>query len=176
PYLTAAVLSSVHRDNLEGLLAGVFGEGAARPLPERLAERVLGVAAALGDRTTLPKLLRKACTPGAAGFTPLQLAALGGVLDALHRRGQSLEAIADAALCAQVRRALARARATATDPKAAEAERLSAARVLGLDIAGRDADLAALGKLLGPQHSPALQSAALAALGRIPDERVAARL
>jgi putative heme-binding domain-containing protein len=175
-YLTAAVLSSVHRDNLESLLTSVFVEGADRPPPERLAERVLGMAAALGDRTTLPKLLRKACTPGADGFTPLQLAELGGVLDALHRRGQSVEIIADASLCEQVRRALAQARATATDPKATVAERLSSVRVLGLDAAGRDADLEALGKLLGPRHSPALQSAALAALGRIPDQRVAVRL
>jgi putative membrane-bound dehydrogenase-like protein len=175
-YLTAAVLSSVHRDNLGSLLTGVFVEGADRPPPERLVERVLGVAAALGDRTTLPNLLRKACTPAAGGFTSLQLAALGGVLDALQRRGQRLEAIADAPLCEQVRRALDRARTTAADPKAGEAERLSATRVLGLDVAGRDADLAALGKLLAPQHSPALQSAALVALGRIADERVAAAL
>src|SRR5262249_43548956 len=65
PYLTAAVLSSVRRENLGSLLSAVFVEGADRPPPEAVVERVLGVAAALGDRTTLPKILRKVCTPDA---------------------------------------------------------------------------------------------------------------
>jgi putative heme-binding domain-containing protein len=68
---------------------------------------------------------------------------------------------------------LAQARTTAADEKAAEADRLAAVRVLGRERAKRDADRELLGKLLVPQNAAALQAAAVAALGRIPDPKVA---
>jgi putative membrane-bound dehydrogenase-like protein len=175
-YLSAAVLSSVRRENLGDVLTGVFAGGADRPPPERLVERLLSSAAALGDSQAFARSLKKVSTPREGRLASWQLAALAGALEALQRRGQSLEQVADSGLRDQVRAALAQARTTAADVRASEAERLSAVRVLGRDAAGRDADLAVLGKLLSPRHAPALQSAAAAALGRIPDERVAATL
>jgi putative membrane-bound dehydrogenase-like protein len=175
-YLTAAVLSSVRRENLGEVLENVLAGSRGRPLPESLVERLLAVAVALGDRKLLSETLRNASTPKEGRFAPWQRAALAGALETLQRRGRPLDEIADEALRARVRQALARFRTTAADADAPEAERLSAVRLLGRDAAGRDADLVALGKLLSPRQPPALHSAALAGLGRIPDERVAVTL
>jgi putative heme-binding domain-containing protein len=68
---------------------------------------------------------------------------------------------------------LAEARNAVVDTTAAEPDRLAALRVLGREPAERAADVSALAKLLVPRNSVVLQSAAVAALGRIPEERVA---
>jgi putative membrane-bound dehydrogenase-like protein len=173
PYLAAAVLSSVHADNVGGVLAGVFAGGVTAGPPAELVERLLGVAVALGDRKALTGVLRDVTTPRQGRFAPWQLAALAGVLEALERRGQPLEKVAGEGVREQVRRMLAQARATTGDGKAPEGERLAAVRVLGRDPAGRAGDVEALGQLLVPQNSAELQAAAAAALGRCPDGRAA---
>jgi putative membrane-bound dehydrogenase-like protein len=173
PYLVAAVLSSTNAGNVAEVLGGVIEAADAAPA-EQLVPRLLGVAVALGDRKVLPGVLRAVTTPHEGRFARWQLLALAGLLDALERRGQSLDALADAPVREQVRRMLAHARATAAEEAAAEADRLAAAAVLGRSPEERDADLAALASLLVPQNPAALQAAALTALGRIPDERAAA--
>jgi putative membrane-bound dehydrogenase-like protein len=176
PYLTAAVLSSVHGGNVAAVLAGVFASPTEVGPPPPLVRRLLGVAAALGDKQALPSALRAVATPRQGRFAPWQLAALAGVLDALERRGGSLDTLADAAATEQVRAMLARARVLAADDKTAEADRLAALQLLGRDPAQRDAELALLGKLVVPSQPAAVQAAALAALGRMSEERVAAVL
>jgi putative heme-binding domain-containing protein len=172
PYLRAAVLSSVSGHNLADVLAGVLSDPTP---PAPLVRQLLGVAGALGDGVAAPALLARVTAPHDGRFAPWQFAALAGVLDALEGRGRSLEVLPDRAR-AGVARMLAAARATAADRRAAEAERLAGLALLGREPAKRADDVALLGKLLGPRHPVAVQSAALAALGRIPDERVASRL
>jgi putative heme-binding domain-containing protein len=64
----------------------------------------------------------------------------------------------------------------AADGKAGLPERLAAVDLLGRLPDRRAKDAAALARLLTPQSPTALQSAAVAALGRIPDDRVPALL
>jgi putative membrane-bound dehydrogenase-like protein len=176
PYLTAAVLSSTNADNIGAVLTGVFAGSANGAPPGPLVQRLLGVAAALNDRSALPGVLRQVTTPHQGRFAPWQMAALAGVLDALERRGQAPDGLLSGDVRAQVRCMLDQARTAAADEDAAEPGRLAAVQVLGRVPGQRDADLEVLGKLLVPQNPAALQAAALAALGRIPDERVAAAL
>jgi putative membrane-bound dehydrogenase-like protein len=173
-HLTAAVLSSVHGGNVAAVVAGVFAGNADTGPPPQLVRRLLAVAAALGDKHALPNALRAVATPRQGRFATWQIAALAGVLDALERRGPvSLDNLADAAVIEQVRAMLARARVLAADEKTAEAERLAALQLLGREPTRRDAEITLLGKLLVPSQPAAVQAAALAALGRMPDERIA---
>ncbi len=175
PYLSAAVLSSLHKENIGAVLQGVLAGAKADP-PPTLMEHLLGMATALSDPKTLPSILRDVTTPHQGRIVRWQMAGLAGVLGALDRRGQALDKVADAALLDPIKKMVAQARATAADEHAQEPERLAAVRLLGRLPDQRDADLAALGKLLVPQSSPAVQSAAVAALGRVPEDRVAAIL
>jgi len=170
-YLTAAVLSSVRAENLADVLAGVFRDRSKAP-PERAVRAVLETAVALGDRKVLPRLLREVTTPHDGRFAAWQMAALSGLLEALNRRGQSLDRVADEPARGQIARMLDAARLIASDARAAENKRLAALSLLGGDPKQRDADLKLLRELLVPRNSTALQTAAAAALGRIADDRV----
>jgi putative membrane-bound dehydrogenase-like protein len=174
PYLMAAVLSSVHAENLPEVLAGVFAGAAATSPPEQLVQRLLGIATALGDKKTLPAILRRVATPREGRFARWQWAGLAGVLDALARQGKSL--LDDERMTGQIKPMLAEARRVAADEKAPESERLAVVQVLGRESTERDADLSVLAKLLVPQNPVSLQSAACDGLGRISEDRVASVL
>lgn len=101
-----------------------------------------------------------------------QLEALAGLLEALERRGQALEQMADETLRIPIGRMFLQARATAIDSKATETDRRLVLALLGRDAKKREEDMRLLAELVVPQDSAALQSAAVAALGRIADPRV----
>jgi putative membrane-bound dehydrogenase-like protein len=174
PHLSAAVLSSVNADNVGEVLATVLAGGGKEGPPGPLMQRLVGVAAALSDEKTLPEVLRRVAVPREGKFSPWQMAALAGLLDALDRQGRSLAGVTDREVQERVQDLLTQARGTAADEKAAEAERVAAVNLLGRDPQRRDAELEVLGELLAPQNTAALQAAALAALGRIPEDRVVA--
>jgi putative membrane-bound dehydrogenase-like protein len=172
-YLTAAVFSGVRVDNLPRIVAGV---AAAKVPPERVVRGLLALAAALGDQKTLAPLLREVTTPRDGHFAAWQTAALAGLLEALDRRGKTLDQISDETTRGRIERMLTQARTTAADSKASEKDRLVALSLLGREPKQRDADLKLLQELLVPQNSSSLQAAAAAALGRIADDRVPAIL
>jgi putative membrane-bound dehydrogenase-like protein len=173
PHLRSAVLSSVRGENVADVLAAVFAD---RSPPETLVRQLLAVAAAAGEKSALPKVLLRVTEAKGGKYAAWQMAALAGVLDALERRGGSPDDLGDRKVRAQVARMLAKAREVAADEEAPEARRLAAVSVLGREPGKRAEDVALLGKLLVPRNSAALQSAALAALGRVPDGRVADEL
>jgi putative membrane-bound dehydrogenase-like protein len=171
-YLTAAVLSGVRTENLAEVVAGVLPQAAGKTSADSAVRKLIGLAGALGDGKTLPGILRDLTTPREGRFASWQMAGLAGLLEALDRRGRPLDQVADEATRGQIGRMLAQSRVTAADDKASEEDRLAALPFLGRDSKQRDADLELLGKLLVPQNSAGLQAAAMAALGRIADERV----
>jgi putative membrane-bound dehydrogenase-like protein len=180
-YLTTAVLSSLNRKNLDRVLTAVLGGSGATPRPE-LIQELLRQADAFGDPRATVTLL-EAVTP-ADGAKPAewQFAALAGLLDNLDRRGSSLRQLADTG-GDDMKRALARltalfaaARAAAADPQAAPAGRAQAVRLLGRGPDHRAEDVDLLSNLLVPQTPDEVQSAAVAALGRLRDADVPARL
>jgi putative heme-binding domain-containing protein len=171
PYLTAAVLSSVRKENVKEVLAGVLAARASRS--ERLLSQLVATAVALGETGALPQLLRNLASPRESGFAAWQFTALAGVLDALQRRGQTLDGIVDGSTANLVRRMLVHARVLAADTKTSEVERLAAIGVLGRETSQHRADLTALERLLLPQSPTTVQSAAVSALGRIPKKEAA---
>ncbi len=177
-FLRAAALSSLHRDNLDAVLAAVLED---RP-PAGLVETLMHQAAALGhDRATLTLLGKIADIP--EGETPgWRLDVLAAFLDGLGERGSSLAGMRDRAgkdLAAAIERTaglFARARKGAADDRLAEAERIRCVRVLGRGVSGHREDLRLLGALLRPTVPASVQSAAVAALGRLGTAEVPALL
>jgi putative membrane-bound dehydrogenase-like protein len=175
-YLTAAVLSSVHAENIAEILSGIFADAVSIGRNEQLVQQLVGMATVLGDKRSLPAILRKATAPQAGRFAHWQWAGLAGVLDALERHGQSLSSLGDEALTRQIRQMLQEARRAAADMGAPETDRVAAVQVLGREPAEQEAEMAVLAKLLVPQNAVSLQSVVIAALGRISNDRVAAAL
>src|SRR5260370_18364908 len=94
------------------------------------------------------------------------MSALADVLDALQRRQIALEPLLERDGKEHVSRLFARARLRAADTRATEAARRAAIGLLGR----RDEDTAALGRLLVPQNSSAIQAATVSALGRMSEQ------
>jgi len=171
-YLEAAALSSVRTDNLPAILRNVASALAAKPAPEHIVRDLLGLAVAFGDKQSLALWVKEVAMPREGRYASWQLAALAGLLDALERRGQALDQVTDETLRDQISRMFVQARTTAADAKAAEKDRLLALALLGRDTSKRHDDMKQLAQLLVPQNSAALQSGAVATLGRIADPRV----
>jgi putative membrane-bound dehydrogenase-like protein len=179
-FITAAVLSSVSKSNLDGVLLAVLSQGtteAAAPLIGKL----LALANAFDNTKTVANLLNRVATPDHDRIAAWQFAALAGFLDALDQRNTSLgklESEGD-----QVKEAVQRlgkvfgaARVKASDTRAAEEERAQAIRLLGRGLDAQKTDLALLQEFLIPQSPSKLQAAAVDTLGHISSPSVAAVL
>src|SRR5205823_1777745 len=81
-YLSAAVLSSVNRKNLEAVLLAVMAEGRKGPPPAALVENLLRLANALDQPRALVTLLGAVAEPEKGRYAPWQFTALAGLLDA----------------------------------------------------------------------------------------------
>jgi putative membrane-bound dehydrogenase-like protein len=168
PWMRGAVLTSAV-PHVPVLLAELLG-GGSEP-PRSIVEPLLRVAGALADRRLEESLVRPIAEPAGQGghFAAWQFAALAGLREAHVRRRGSGRIDLDkpfAGLWVAARR-------VAQDESADSPERLAAVRLLGygaLDHAG-DRDL--LVKLLNPRVSIEIQEAAVAALGRSSDPKLA---
>ncbi|MEX0678781.1 MAG: PVC-type heme-binding CxxCH protein [Pirellulales bacterium] len=162
-FMTAAVLSSVNRENLGEVVAKVLAVKPPAEPPADLLEQLVGLTSAYDDERSLAATLQKIGRPSDGKYAAWQLTALAGLLDALDRRDRSWEKY-------DPQKALSKmfdfARATVADESAPEELRLRAVRLLGRSVRGREADIHSLVALLVPQSSGALQTAAVAALAR----------
>ncbi len=162
-YLVAAVVSGLNRGNFHAVVERLdVGKLAGSSLLPQLITTAIG----LGEDTAMTALLARVGRPVDGKYQAWQFTATETVLDAWARlaKGKPRPAIV-AEVVANARRLVGSASA---DP----ATRSAAVRLLGREPAHRKEDLAALAALLVPQTPTGVQSAAIAALGRIADEKV----
>jgi putative membrane-bound dehydrogenase-like protein len=166
PYLTAAILSSVRKNNLNAVLAAVYAD-VSHSSPVLLLESLSRLVPAMGDEQALNTLLDKITMAQAGRYASWQLSALSGLLDSLDQeKKKRLGTAAD-----RFKDMLDFARRIAYDDKAGTEDRLQAVRLLGHGFGGQE-DLARLATLLVPQTPPELQSAVATALGNSADALV----
>lgn len=171
-YLFAAAMSSIHKENVERALAAVLAQRGSETLQPQLIEGLLTMAASLGNEKALLTLLAEVTRPSSGKFERQQFAAMGSLLDALDRQDKSLAKLSekpDAARQAALQQVAAlfeAARSAANDPSSDDDRRAAAIRLLGRRTDAQN-DRALLATLLSPQSPPAVQEAAVAALGRI---------
>jgi putative membrane-bound dehydrogenase-like protein len=180
PYLLAAALSSVTKENLEPVLLEVLARSTKKSPPAKLLDTLFRMASAQGNKKVTVSLLRAISTPKDGKYATWQFSALAGFLDTLDRGNNSLEnlhAEGDASLREQITRLsglFASARATIADAKAGQDQQLAALPLLGREWGRRfQDDLRAIAALLVPQTPEPVQAAAVAALGRMHQPRVA---
>lgn len=174
-YLLGAALNSA-ATNLEAMLDSLLADPKREP-PAALLEPLLTLASATDNEPAITRIMSRA-TPASGESTHAQRRLQIVFLDSLQRRGSSLAAFHEnaepetRAACVSLSQACERARAVASSATAGERQRILAIRLLGRGLAKVEPDLAILAGLLLPQNSQAVQSAAVAALARIPSDRV----
>ena len=168
-FMTAAVLSSVNAANLYDMVATVLGEGSDVEPPAALLEQLVGMASALEDDRTLGMALARIGSSKSGTYADWQLRAVAGLLDALARRDATWETYDTSGDLAKM---FAFARRTVADEQADQSLRLLSIRLLGRSEDKRGDDIDTLVALLVPQSSGDMQTAAVAALARIDDQRV----
>ena len=170
PQLTAAALSSLTPGSALVVARAVMAGGDSAAATH-LRPAVLAQAAAVAEPSAVGSLLLDACD--AAGSLERQCDQLAAVLPVVARRSLPLADL----LSDQGRTAfdavLHAARACLEDEQAIRAEQLAAVRLLGVLPISQEATIDRLADLLSPHHAGDLQQAALAALARLADDRVA---
>ncbi|MFL5240768.1 MAG: PVC-type heme-binding CxxCH protein [Gemmataceae bacterium] len=176
-YISAAVMSSVNAKNLDRVLLAVLESSRQKGPPAGLMENLLRMANALDHTQAMITLLKAVATPEKDGYAPWQYTALAGLLDSLDQRNTSLTKLRASneemqGALKQLSGLFDAARATLANPKAPKEKQLLAIRILGRGVDKQAEDVAALAELLVPQTGADLQTAAIAALGRLRDARV----
>jgi putative membrane-bound dehydrogenase-like protein len=178
PYLTAAVMSSVQRDNLDAVLLAVLAHGKSGAPPAALVEKLLQLAEAFGNARAMTTLLTAVATSKDDRYAAWQFAALAGLLDMLDRRNASLATLrekGDADLESVIDRLkalFAAARTVAAQTSGPRPDQLAAVRLLGRGLDHQPDDIGVLAGLLVPQTADEIQAAAVAGLGRLRDPDV----
>ncbi|MEX0937369.1 MAG: PVC-type heme-binding CxxCH protein [Pirellulales bacterium] len=173
-YLTAAAVSSLNRENIDGILTDVLAGAGATDAPVAVLETLLTQAAALGDADTLRAALTQATDAGEAELPAWKLRAVAAIVRAARRDRNADNRRFDEATRVRLDALLDNALQLVKNRGEADVERrIAAAALLGQDsrddAATRLAVQQALVELVTPSHPPELQSAAieaLAALGR----------
>ena len=171
PYITAAVLSSLTKQNLEPVMAALLSRNKGRTPAGPTLANLLRFARSVGDLHAVVAVLNQVSGTPERKVEPSQIESAGVLLDAMAASQTSLGAL-EAQGDEETRSAVARfsrlfdsARAIVADEAAPSDVRAGAVRLLGR---GADAkqDVTTLAGLLTPQTPPQLQSAAISALAR----------
>ncbi len=171
-------MSSVNRTNLDRVLLTVLKGSGTTPPPEALVEKLLRMANALGDTKAMVALLTTVSTPEKGKYAAWQFTALAGLLDALDERNTPLARLQSEgsddmkATVKQLAGLFDAARAMIADEKSATGDKLPALRLLGRGFDQQQKDVDRLADLLVPQTPDNVQTAVIAALGRLRMERV----
>ncbi len=175
PIQTAVLSSAV--PHVSELITAILARRPPLPGQDTLLARLVGLAASLGEARALGTSLVAITQPSGSGYEAWQLAALGGLLEAMDRRHTTLAALVSGPSETRTPPSLtglfAYARQRATDPQSGDEERMAAIRLVGRDTAAAAADLKELGGLLDPRNPPAIQAAALDRLGALRGDEVA---
>jgi putative heme-binding domain-containing protein len=176
-YFHAAMLSSVNRENLPGLVEAVVQRTDELAGLEDFVREVAMLTVVMESDAALTPLARS-ISASDEGIATRRMAALEGLFDGLNRRRLGLKELmpsapeAARASLSRVGGLITSARVVAGDANSPEGSRLRAVRLLGRFDDERPADIAALQELLSPQTPAALQSAAVAALAATGAEQV----
>jgi len=164
PYLKAALLSSTHKDNIGGAIAGVLQATAGKP-PAALLEQLLALATTYRNPAALSRVLESLSENKNQRDAAWQFTVLAGLLDALDRGKQSLSKLRKddnqigGSRWQAIEKILQHARRVAVDSEATMVDRLAAIRMLGRDESSLVQDRDLMVALLAPRSPGTLQAA-----------------
>jgi putative membrane-bound dehydrogenase-like protein len=161
PYITAAVLSSLTEKNLPGVLATVLKEADESGPPPAFVAQLVRMAAATKNDKAQAELLAAASTPRAGKFARWQFEALAGYFDQPTKLAPELANRITEAQTAALR--------VVTDPKAPDADRMAALRLVGRGTELTEGERTIFRDLLSAAASPGLRTATVSHLARLKD-------
>ncbi|MBL8825906.1 MAG: c-type cytochrome [Planctomycetaceae bacterium] len=175
PWITAAVASSLHADNLASFTQRLLSTDVPPLQRAAIREAWINTVVGLDHRPALQTLLAWLTRGEALQLTAEASQAVQTLLDQLDRDRRTLDdlAAADSSAVAKLQAILARAGKTVADDKVDLGERIAAIGLLGRIATQRHADEQQLIALLSPTTPNELRDAALASLARIGDRGVA---
>jgi putative heme-binding domain-containing protein len=178
PWVVAAALSSVRKQNVAGVLDAVLGEHVGESRRTTVLGPLVSSALGYGEMEAVRRALAAMTRCSDGVFTAGQFAAVIATSDALERHKTNLAAFTndDANAKAALTKLVAAARTIAEDADADAALRSLAAGILARAPEERDAELDRLASLLSPQTPPAVQIDIVDAIARGRDATNAARL
>ncbi|MDA1274709.1 MAG: HEAT repeat domain-containing protein [Verrucomicrobia bacterium] len=168
-HIRAAILSSAPR-HFQPIVDAVIRSGG--PVSVAFTEPLLTMSLGLKRPDLSAQLLEPALTPADGHFTAAQMHLFAHFLDTLERGNRSIESVlrnvgnASAEGLNTVQKLISSAYVTAGDPAQIVSTRASAVSLLARNTAGRDRDIAQLGRLLEPTTPGEIQTAAVKALAR----------
>jgi putative membrane-bound dehydrogenase-like protein len=175
-YITAAVLSSVNKRNIAGVLVAALSPRDGQSSASGFVQQLFAQAAAQGEDKVVADAIELACTPSAGNFETWQLAALAETLDGLEKRKWQIEQRLAESKREKLTRAIALARDLAADRDTAEPDRIAATRLLLREPQSYAADVDTIKRLLTPQTSPGIQQVVVAHAARRSEKQLASVL
>jgi putative membrane-bound dehydrogenase-like protein len=172
PYVTAALLSSLHSKNISAVLAAVFEGERIRPDSNAFAKELFSQIAAFADTSTITDAIQIVC----AADNAWAMTALADLLDGLEKRDWQLHERFDDEIRGQVEDSYDRARQIALDVAQVDGSRAAAVRLLLRQSDHFNSDLEFLAGLLIPQTPPTVQQAAVSHLALRREKEVAQAL
>jgi putative membrane-bound dehydrogenase-like protein len=176
-YILAAALSSLTKENSKEVFASLMRE---KNLPVTLVARLLPMATAYGDATTLKNLLARHGIGDESELAPAQFTRLVELFNALGEDPRVFAKILDLQakggikdFAAHLAKVHAEARRVALDPKSPRTDRQVAVGLLAHGLGNDREDYKLIAALLSPQTPDELQVAAIQSLGRSTDAYVA---
>jgi len=192
PYQLAALLSSLNAKNVELVLRQLrLAADAGQQIPSAAIEPLLAMAAAVdpprGWRATVDWIASQGTIVASADiksapYSPQQLAAVAGMLDALGRQRRTLAEIQqsnnsdDRAAAARLAPVFAFARQSLADTSSSQKLRAKCVRLLGRGPDSQANDIAQLLSILNPREEDSLQTLAVAALCQLSDDAIPQQL
>jgi len=172
-FMTAAIISSVNKENLSGVLKSLLTERAKANKGGDMLGPLLALAVAFNNNEAMTTVLNVVLKSG--GDPEWQYSTVAGLLDALDRRSASDKKASkglNQKIGDQIKTLTALAKKTVSNEKAPLEQRESAIRLLARDAVTREADLKRMGALLGLQTPASIQVAVVTHLGRRPGKEV----
>ena len=156
PFLSAAIISSINRQNIDMVLKVVRAER-SDAFTGALVGRLLALSVALGNREAILDALDRLVQPEKERDRSWQFGTVAGVMDALEKRETNLAKLAASDgnrgkdMLRRVEELTSHARSTATDGQATVQDRIAGLRLMGREGRHRPDDLRLLGNLLVPR-------------------------
>jgi putative membrane-bound dehydrogenase-like protein len=172
PFMAAAIISSVNRINLEGVVRSLLAERTTANQGGELLGPLLALAVALDNRGATMNALEAVLKHGED--PEWQYVTVARLLDALDRPGTGKQRQSNLGedVMIRVQALLASARQSLSEGQTLTGQRKAAIRLMAREEDTRAADIQALGSLLGSNTPVDIQTATVSYLGSLSDPQV----
>ena len=157
PYMIAAVMSSIHSENIGPVVKKLLASERGEQLSKDLVASLSRLAVILGNRELVQVVLLRACTPHENRFDLWQFFSLAAVLETMDNQGLPIQSF-DNRVRKTIARAIAHSRQLVRNPDTPAELRSASIQCLLREPDHLEEDYNTLARLLSPQTPPDIQA------------------